>query len=62
MSKFYLTPEQIEIFKKVCNMKNAEQFEAACVAVKKGGDYPADWFEKIRQSGMADFYYFKSNT
>jgi len=55
--KFFLTDSQIKIFEKVCSEKNKEQFEAACQSVKRRGEYPADWYEKIRQSGMADFYY-----
>ena len=55
--KFFLTIEQVDIFKRICAMKNHEQFEAHCAALKRNGDYPADWFEKIKQSGMADFYY-----
>ena len=53
-----MTSEQIALFEKICRQKNSEQFEAACDSVKRRGEYPADWFEKIKISGMADFFYF----
>jgi hypothetical protein len=57
MKSHFLTNPQLELFEKVCRQRNDEQFEAALESVKRAGEYPSDWLEKIRLSTMADFYY-----
>ena len=48
-----LTPEEIDRLK-AC--KSAEQWDAACDAVKRarGGQYPPDWWPVMKLSGLMD--------